>query len=64
MLDTQVRTCRVCGCDERHACPDGCEWVEADLCSLCQRGPHDWTALTIFLAVVAFSAGVFVGLGR
>jgi hypothetical protein len=28
--------CRVCGCDDLHACPGGCHWVEPDLCSNCQ----------------------------
>lgn len=27
--------CRVCGCTENNACPGGCWWVEADLCSSC-----------------------------
>lgn len=27
--------CRVCGCHELLACPGGCGWVEADLCSGC-----------------------------
>lgn len=27
--------CRVCGCTDEHACPDGCYWVEEDLCSAC-----------------------------
>lgn len=27
--------CRVCGCDDDHACPGGCFWVEPDLCSAC-----------------------------
>lgn len=30
-----IRKCRVCGCDDFHACPDGCSWVEPDLCSAC-----------------------------
>lgn len=30
-----VPTCRVCGCDDDHACPGGCRWTEADLCSAC-----------------------------
>lgn len=30
-----VRACRVCGCTETHACPGGCHWVDADLCSAC-----------------------------
>jgi hypothetical protein len=28
-------TCRCCGCDDLHACPEGCSWVEPDLCSTC-----------------------------
>jgi hypothetical protein len=27
--------CRVCECTEDAPCPDGCYWVEADLCSVC-----------------------------
>ncbi len=27
--------CRICGCTNHEACPGGCEWVEADLCSRC-----------------------------
>lgn len=30
-----MRKCRVCGCDDFHACPGGCYWVEDDLCSAC-----------------------------
>lgn len=30
-----IRTCRVCGCDDDHACKGGCYWVEPDLCSQC-----------------------------
>lgn len=29
------RVCRVCGCDDAHACDGGCEWVQFDLCSRC-----------------------------
>lgn len=29
------RRCRECGCDQLHACPGGCSWVEYDLCSAC-----------------------------
>jgi hypothetical protein len=29
------RTCRKCGCTQNRECPDGCSWVEADLCSAC-----------------------------
>ena len=31
-----IRKCRVCGCDDFPPCPDGCYWVESDLCSACQ----------------------------
>lgn len=27
--------CRVCGCSEFDPCPEGCGWVEEDLCSSC-----------------------------
>lgn len=30
-----VQKCRVCGCTDFNACPGGCWWVEADLCSAC-----------------------------
>lgn len=32
-----IRKCRVCGCDDFHACPDGCYWAEPDLCSACKE---------------------------
>ena len=31
----KVRSCRVCGCTDDHACEGGCSWVTADLCSAC-----------------------------
>lgn len=27
--------CRVCGCTDQYGCPEGCYWVEPDLCSSC-----------------------------
>ena len=30
-----TRVCRGCGCTDGRACPGGCHWVEADLCSQC-----------------------------
>jgi len=27
--------CRVCSCTNMQACPEGCHWVEPDLCSSC-----------------------------
>lgn len=38
---SKQRTCRGCGCTDRHACPGGCSWVLLDLgmatgvCSSC-----------------------------
>lgn len=34
-VDSEVRTCRECGCTDAEACEGGCEWVEDDLCSNC-----------------------------
>ena len=40
--------CRVCGCTSARGCPEGCIWVESDLCSRCARaanaaGPEAFT---------------------
>ena len=32
-----IRQCRRCGCTDAVACPEGCFWVAADLCSSCAR---------------------------
>lgn len=32
--------CRICGCDDDHACEGGCHWIEPDLCSACVRVPE------------------------
>jgi len=31
----ELRRCRACGCTNEEACPEGCSWVEEDLCSEC-----------------------------
>lgn len=36
-----IKKCRVCGCDDFHACPGGCSWVEPGLCSAC-AGDEAW----------------------
>ena len=41
----EVASCRVCGCTDLEACPEGCWWVEdpqgmGDLCSSCAEGPR------------------------
>ncbi|QQE80905.1 hypothetical protein [Alicyclobacillus sp. SO9] len=33
---TGERKCRVCGCTDLQGCPEGCWWVEEDLCSSCE----------------------------
>lgn len=35
IMAPKVRACRVCGCTEKFGCPDGCFWMEEDLCSAC-----------------------------
>jgi hypothetical protein len=42
-VDDDMPTCRVCGCDDLHACVLGvppyvrtCHWVAIDLCSACE----------------------------
>jgi hypothetical protein len=35
-----IRACRKCGCTDAFACPDGCRWIEADLCSRCAAYPY------------------------
>lgn len=36
VLDHFDRRCRMCGCTDDRACPGGCWWTEADLCSSCR----------------------------
>jgi len=36
------RACRVCGCTDERACPDGCHWVEPNLCSACVAEGTPW----------------------
>ncbi len=32
---SEIQKCRVCGCTVNHPCPEGCHWLEYDLCSSC-----------------------------
>lgn len=34
-VGVRVRRCSVCGCTDDRACPGGCSWVDASLCSTC-----------------------------
>lgn len=27
--------CRICGCTQNRGCPAGCDWAEANLCTVC-----------------------------
>lgn len=39
--DEEDPACRVCGCTWDTPCPEGCWWVERDLCSSCaEDGAH------------------------
>lgn len=31
-----IRECRMCSCTDEKGCPEGCWWVEDDLCSRCE----------------------------
>jgi hypothetical protein len=45
------RTCRVCGCTNQRACPGGCYWTEADLCSECT--PRGQSAFELAVSEIA-----------
>lgn len=42
--------CIECGCDDDHACPEGCRWLRVDysaglgVCSECESRTGDWDA--------------------
>lgn len=40
ILEMVEQTCRECGCTQNNACPNGCWWVEEDLCSDCTEISH------------------------
>jgi hypothetical protein len=37
----EERTCKYCGCTDTRACPDGCCWIAADVCSACAEELSD-----------------------
>lgn len=57
--------CRGCGCTDERACPGGCAWTEADLCSTCaEAGARLRRRVVLGLAVVAaFVAGFWSAIG-
>lgn len=34
-LDLEFPPCLGCGCNDGDSCPDGCFWVEPEICSNC-----------------------------
>lgn len=46
----RVAYCIACGCDDYHACPEGCWWLEVDrslgvgVCSECESALVAWNA--------------------
>lgn len=59
--------CRVCGCTQEHGCPpDGCSWVEADLCSACaevlEAIRQDRTAEPGIAGTLAFDRGAYAAI--
>jgi hypothetical protein len=49
-----LRSCRKCGCTDSRACPSGCYWVEADLCSACHRRRPAWREIGVTLHLFPF----------
>ena len=49
-----LRACRQCGCTDNRACPEGCYWVEDDLCSACQPRQLVWREVGFSIAVFPF----------
>jgi hypothetical protein len=51
-----MQTCRTCGCTQEKACPEGCFWIEPDLCSTCAVAALGPQGLADFLTVDAIEA--------
>lgn len=60
------RRCRVCGCTELQACPGGCSWAGADLCSSCAAaaGPDAASAMAAVVRQRLLIAGSSIKLSR
>lgn len=47
-MDIRLAFCLECGCDDFHACPEGCSWLRVDyeaglgVCSECASRVDDW----------------------
>lgn len=60
------RRCRVCGCTEQQACPGGCSWAGADLCSSCAAaaGPGAEDTMAVVVRQRLLIAGSSIKLSR
>lgn len=36
----RVHCCKLCGCTEDRACPQGCAWATHDVCTACMENPR------------------------
>ena len=65
-MATTERRCRICGCTELQACPGGCSWVGADLCSSCAAaaGPAADSTMAVVVKQRLLIAGSTIKLSR
>jgi len=47
--EVEMRICRECGCTAERGCPEGCFWVDDDMCSECAQGQDAVDALRFAL---------------
>jgi hypothetical protein len=52
VIASDEQKCRICGCDQEHACKGGCSWVEADLCSQCYEKLNSFTVTLCNIKVI------------
>jgi hypothetical protein len=52
--------CRVCGCDDEHACKGGCYWYQPDLCSQCYEKSQQFD---VMLRQVHFKGEELIDIG-
>ncbi len=60
------RRCRVCSCTDLQACPGGCSWASADLCSSCAAaaGADAESAMAVVVRQRLIIAGSTIKLSR
>lgn len=52
IITSDEQRCRICGCDQDHACKGGCSWVEHDLCSQCYEKLNSFTITLCKIKVI------------